>query len=212
MDEMEIYLRPTETIESDHEMIRKSAEKLIADCANDRDRAVALFNFVRDSVRYNIYMVSMYLDDFRASNILDRKKGYCVQKAVLLAALARAAGIPARLTFAKIQNHRISDNLFERLGTKVFPRHGYNQFYLDGRWVSAAATFDRDLCKRGGLPTVEFDGYHDALLPTRDLAGNPYIEYLKDYGPESDLPLEWIIAETAKIWGKEKRAWITRES
>jgi transglutaminase-like putative cysteine protease len=156
-------------------------------------------------------MVSMYLDDFRASATLIRGKGYCVQKAVLLAALGRAAGIPTKLAFAKIRNHRVPAHLIEKIGTNVFPRHGYNQFYLHGKWVSAAATFDKELCQRNRLRTVEFDGAHDATLPKTDLAGNPYIEYLEQYQPQADLPLEGITKEVSKIWGVEKRAWLNKE-
>ena len=39
------------------------------------------------------------------SATLARGYGFCVNKAVLLAALARAVGIPARLGFADVRNH-----------------------------------------------------------------------------------------------------------
>ena len=211
MNEMEIYLKSTEAIDSNHEAIQEAAKKLTSGCTSDVEKAIKLFYFVRDSIRYNVYMISVYLDDFKASTILTRGKGYCVQKAVLLAALGRAASIPTRLAFAKIRNHRVPAHLIEKFGTNIFPRHGYNQFYLNGKWVSAAATFDRVLCQRNGLRTVEFDGVHDATLPKTDLAGNPYIEYLEMYGPQADLPLKWITKEISKIWGTEKRAWLNEK-
>ena len=207
---MEIYLKSTEAIDSDQELIQETAKKLTLGCTNDVEKAINLFYFVRDSIRYNIYMISMYLDDFKASTVLSRGKGYCVQKAVLLAALGRAVNIPARLAFARIKNHRVPAHLIERTGTDIFPRHGYNQFYLNGEWVSMAATFDKELCLKNGLPTVEFDGKHDAILPEIDLAGNLYIEYLEVYQPQADLPLEWITKETSRIWGAEKRAWLNK--
>jgi len=207
---MEIYLKPTEAIDSDQELIQETARNLTLGCTNDTEKAIKLFYFVRDSIRYNIYMISMYLNDFKASTVLSRRKGYCVQKAVLLAALGRALNIPTRLVFASIKNHRVPAHLIERTGTDIFPRHGYNQFYLNGEWVSMAATFDRELCLKNGLPTVEFDGAHDAILPKIDLAGNLYIEYLEVYQPQADLPLEWITRETSRIWGKEKRAWLDK--
>ena len=73
-----------------------------------------------------------------------------------------------------------------------------------------AATFDKELCLKNGLPAVEFDGTHDAILPEIDLAGNPYIKYLEVYQPQADLPLEWITKETSRIWGAEKRAWLNK--
>ena len=211
MNEMEIYLKSTEAINSNHEAIQEVAKKLTSDCTSDIEKAIKLFYFVRDSISYNVYMISMYLDDFKASATLTRGKGYCVQKAVLLAALGRTASVPTRLIFAKIKNHRVSAHLIEQIGTNIFSRHGYNQFYLHGKWVSAAATFDKELCHRNGLRTVEFDGGHDATLPQTDLAGNPYIEYLEIYQPRADLPLAWVTKEISEIWGAEKRAWLCEE-
>ena len=211
MNEMEIYLKPTEAIDSSHEAIQEAAKRLTSGCTSDAEKAIKLFYFVRDSVSYNVYMVSTYRDDFKASTILMWGKGYCVQKAVLLTALGRAANIPTRLTFAKIKNHRLPAHLMEQIGTNIFPCHGYNQFYLNGNWVSAAATFDKKLCQLNGLRIVEFDGVHDAILPETDLAGNPYIEYLEKYGPQADLPSEWITKEVSKRWGVEKRAWLNKK-
>ena len=211
MKNPELYLKPTETIDSEHETIQKTAKKLTHGCTSEVEKAVKLFYFVRDSIHYNAYMVSVYLEDYKASTVLVRGKGYCVQKAVLLTALGRAAGIPSRLVFAKIKNYRLAAHLIERSGTNVNPGHGYNQFFLDGRWVSAAATFDRELCKKNRFRTVEFDGMLDSVLPETDLDGNPHIEYLEKCGPQADLPMEWIREEISKRWGSEKRAWLSEE-
>ena len=210
MDEMDTYLEATEAIDCDSEAIQGLAKELTSGCASDEEKAVKLFYFVRDSIRYNIYMISAYLEDFKASTVLARGKGYCVQKAVLLTALGRAAGIPTRLAFAKIKNSRVPASLLEKTGTNVFPGHGYNQFHLYGKWVSAAATFDKELCQKNGLPPVEFDGVHDALLPESDLAGQPYIEYVELYGPQADVPIDWLRERVSRIWGEDKRAWLTR--
>lgn len=209
---MGAYLSPTFTIESAHEKIREKAAELTRNCSSEKEKAVALFYFVRDAVRYNVYMVSVFIEDFRASRVLEWGKGYCVQKAVLLAALGRAVGIPSRLTFAKIKNHKLPLQVFEWTGTNIFPRHGYNQFFLEGRWVSLAAPFDKDLCEKNGLPTVEFDGTRDAVLPERDLNGEPYIEYLEKFPPKDDLPFDWISERLIRIVGPDKRAWQEKQS
>jgi len=208
--EMGQYLRATSTIEAEHEKIIETATKMTRGCANDEEKAVALFYFVRDSIRYNIYMISVFIEDFKASRILEWGKAYCVQKAVLLTALGRAAGIPSRLVFAKIRNHKLPAHILETMGTNTFPRHGYNQFFLNGRWVSAAATFDKVLCEKNGLPTVEFDGKRDAILPEKDLKGAPYIEYIEKFSPKEDLPFDWIKERVSKIVGPDKRPWLNR--
>ena len=208
---MDSTLKATTAIESDHPRIQALSAELCAGLDAPRERARALFAFVRDRILYNVYMISMHPDDFRASFILEAGKGYCVQKAVLLCALSRAAGIPCRLALAEIRNHRVPPELRRRLGRNVFPGHAYNQFFLDGRWVSATAAFHRDICERVGVPVVTFDGVHDALLPARALDGGPYIEYLQHFGSFDDLPMDFIIQRSSKIWGLEKRAWLRPE-
>jgi transglutaminase-like putative cysteine protease len=208
---MDEYLKATAAIEADHPLIRAKAAELTAGVATDREKAVRLFYFVRDRIPYNLFMISMHPDDFRASFVLETGKGYCVQKAVLLCALARAAGIPSRLALARIRNHRVPPKIRERLGRNEFPGHGYNQFLFDGQWVTAAATFDAKLCSRVGVPVVEFDGRNDAMLPDKALDGSPYIEYVERYGTFDDLPLAFITERTSKIWGKDKRSWLRPE-
>jgi transglutaminase-like putative cysteine protease len=209
--EMGPYLCATSTIDSDHNKIIETATNVIHGCDNDVEKAIGLFYFVRDSIRYNIYMISVFIEDFQASRILEWGKAYCVQKAVLLTALGRAVGIPSRLVFAKIKNHKIPDHIVEMMGTNTFPRHGYNQFFLNGKWVSAAATFDRVLCEKNGLPTVEFDGKRDAILPEKDLQGAPYIEYIEKFPPKDDLPFDWIRERISKIVGPDKRPWWSKD-
>lgn len=211
MNDITQYLKPTRAIDSDHMTIREVAAELTLNCSSEAEKAVKLFNFVRDSIRFNAYMVSAYIEDFIASTILERGKGYCAQKAVLLAALGRAAGIPSRLYFAKIRNYRAHPDVVERLGTNIFSRHGYDQFYLEGRWVTVSPTFDKHLCEKNRLPVVLFDGIYDAVQSETDLDGNPFIEYMEIYGPQADLPFEWISAEVAKFWGPQKRAWLSKK-
>jgi len=204
--DIKIYLKPTFTIESDHKKIIETARNLTRDCLSNKDKAVKLFYFVRDSIPYNIYMISVFIEDFKASRILKWGKGYCVQKAVLLAALGRAVDIPSRLVFASIRNHRVPAHIFQKMGN-LFPRHGYNQFFLNGKWVSAAATFDKNLCKKNGFPTVEFDGEKDAVLPDKDLEGKPFIEYVEKFPPTEDLPFDWIAEMVSERVGPDKRSW-----
>ena len=208
---MDEYLRPTQTMDSDNEQIISCAHELTVGCSLTREKAVNLFSFVRDSISYNLYMISVFKEDFTASKVLEWGKGYCVQKAVLLAALCRASGIPARLAFARIKNHKVPEKIVRLTGTNIFPRHGYTQVFLDGTWLSVAPTFDSALCDKIGAPVVQWDGKSDAVLPAKDLAGGDYIEYVEKFGSHADLPFEWIIQETSKIVGKEKRPWITRE-
>lgn len=206
--DMEIYLRPTETIDCDNGAIREKAQKLTGGLATEWEKARALFYFVRDEIHYNVYMLSTFIEDFRASVVLGRGKGYCVQKAVLLAAMARAAGIPSRLIFAKIRNHKVPVELRKQTGVDHFPSHGYTQLFMNGKWISVTPASDKALCEKTGVPACDFDGKHDASLSPVDLAGNPYVEYLEKYEPQADLPFDWLYGKISPIWG-HKRPWMS---
>lgn len=205
--EHDIYLKPTGTIDSGHPDIRGAAERSTGNCRTDEEKARSLFYFVRDEIHYNVYMLSTFIEDFRASVVLSRKKGYCVQKAVLLAALLRASAIPSRLAFAKIRNHRMPEELRAQTGIDNLPSHGYTQVFLHGTWISVTPAFDRKLCETLNVPACDFDGENDALLSGTDLAGRPYIEYLEKYEPQADLPFEWMHGRIFPIWGA-KRPWV----
>jgi len=97
---MERYLRPTPTFACDNESIKQKAQDLSTGQQKVADKAKSLSYFVRDEIRYNIYMLSDLPEHYRASGILEPGEGFCVKKAVLLAALARVAGIPTRLHLA----------------------------------------------------------------------------------------------------------------
>ncbi len=182
------YLGPTETIESEAEPITELARSLSRD--DPRDQAVALFDWVRDNIRYDPYCAADPPEQYRATAVLERGRGYCVQKAVLLAALGRAAGIPTRLGFADVRNHKIPDKLRELMGTDLFVFHGFVEFYLDGRWVKATPAFDERASSKAGVLPVTLDGTNDAMLHPVDPEGHPFIEYVRSRGTFVDLPLD----------------------
>lgn len=156
------------------------------------EKARRIFYFVRDEIRYNVYSPRSVDSDFKASHVLTKGEGYCVQKAVLLVALARAASIPARLRFAEIRIHHTARSLAEKRGSNVFPCHGLTDLYVSGQWVRATPTYDLEYCKKAGIAPVEFDGLSDALLPLSTLDGKPNVEYIQDRGFFEDLPLNQI--------------------
>jgi transglutaminase-like putative cysteine protease len=186
------YLEATAIFDSDNETIKKKVKQLTQGKNDDIEKAKALFYFVRDEISYNLYTPKHMPEHFKASNTLASGKGYCVQKAVLLITLARAAGIPSRLGCAKIRNHLVPPKVLEKLKTDIFPWHGYAELYLDGKWVKATPAFDIKMCREHRFIPVEFDGRHDARFPDKNLDGKPHIEYLLDRGIFDDVPLDEI--------------------
>jgi transglutaminase-like putative cysteine protease len=134
----------------------------------------------------------------KASTILQRGHGYCVAKAVVLAACLRSQKIPARLGFADVRNHLNTQRLRSLMGTDVFVYHGYTDIFLDGKWVKATPAFNLELCTNFNVKPLEFDGTRDSIFHPFDQSGQRHMEYVKDHGAFADLPWEIILAESMK--------------
>lgn len=187
-------------VDSDEPAVRAFAERTVEGRADDRERAVALFLAVRDGWRYDPYSSTSEPDDYRASTVLRRSSAYCIPKSVLLTALCRAVGIPARLGFADVRNHLQSAKMRERMGTDLFVYHGYSEIWLDGRWHKVSSAFNKEMCERFGTKVLEWDGIGDALLHPFDASGNRHMEYVNQRGSFADLPFDEIMAAFDEVY------------
>ncbi|MBM3141850.1 MAG: transglutaminase family protein [Chloroflexi bacterium] len=201
MDQMERYLKSTATIDSDNPSIKEKAQNLIRGKRETTDKAKSLFFWVRDEIKYNPFVPLEVLENYRASKTLERGQGFCVEKAAVLAAFARAVGIPARLHLADIRNYLISDRLLKVMGTNLFSYHGYTELYIKGTWVKATPAFDLKMCQENRIIPVEFDGKNDAIFPSHNMDGKLHIEYAADHGHRVDVPVDEILAAWLKHYG-----------
>jgi transglutaminase-like putative cysteine protease len=134
--------------------------------------------------------------------VLQNGYGHCIAKAVLLAACARAIGVPARLGFADVKNHLTSARLRDLMESDVFAWHGYTELYLDGKWVKATPAFDLALCERAKVKPLEFDGTEDSIYHPLDVEGRKHMEYLKQRGTYLDVPLAEIVPTYIAMYPK----------
>jgi len=189
----EEYLRPTEFIDSTSPAVRAFAEKAVQGASTPVEKAVRLYYAVRDGIYYDPYRIEMTREAFRASVILSKGYGFCVAKAIVLAAACRAQGIPARLHFADVRNHLTTERLKRIMKTDIFHYHGYNDLCPEGRWVKVTPTFNKLLCERFKVRALEFDGGNDAVFHPFDMEGRRHMEYIVDHGSFADVPYEKII-------------------
>jgi transglutaminase-like putative cysteine protease len=188
---MNEYLQPGRFVDSAHPTLIRFARQH-ARGADDRERAVALYYAVRDSVRYNPFQNFMADATYRASACLEQNRGWCVSKAALLAAAARAAGIAARVGFADVKNHLTTPELTAKMGTDLFVYHGYTELYLDGKWVKATPAFNLSLCTRFRVKPLEFDGRDDSIFHPFDEDDRRHMEYVRWRGEYADVPADEI--------------------
>ena len=185
--------RPTPTIESTHADVAHFARQQIGDAASDIEQSIRLYYGVRDFIRYDPYQIDLTIEGMKASATLATRHGWCVSKAVLLAACCRSLGIPARLGFADVRNHLSTERMRQLMRTDIFYWHGYTEMRLAAKWVKATPAFNRELCEKFRLLPLEFDGQNDSLYHPYDAQGNRHMEYVNHRGAYSDLPMEEII-------------------
>jgi len=119
--------------DDDHTLVRETAQRLVRGRETARDKLRALFYYVRDEIRFGY---PMQADLVTASETIRLGYGYCNTKATLLVALARAAGLRARIHFSTIDKE-IQKGMFPQWVFKRFPdelSHSWVEVEIDGRW------------------------------------------------------------------------------
>ncbi len=203
-----MYLDPTAYIDSDHPDVVAYARRVVGDAETPREKAVRLYHAVRDDILYDPYRITLTLDGMRASSVLHTKQGWCVNKAVLLAAVARAVGIPARLAFADVRNHLTTKRLADTMETDVFAYHGTTEMLIDGEWVRCTPAFNASLCRKFGVDPLDWDGTTDSLFQPMTNSGEQFMEYVADRGHHADLPLDDIIATFQERYPEASKQWV----
>ena len=188
---MNEYLSTARYIDSADSRVIAFAEANVTG-RGERERAVSLYYAVRDEIRYNPFLDFSKREVFRASAVLEAGEGFCVGKASLLAACARAVGIEARVGFADVKNHLTTPRLAETMGSDLFVYHGYTDLRLDGKWVKATPAFNLALCTRFRVKPLEFDGRADSIFHPFDEDDRRHMEYLRDRGVYADVPVDEI--------------------
>jgi hypothetical protein len=122
------FLQADALIQSDDPAIRQTAADITAPGGTPREQAERLMRWVYENIDKKP-VVSMP----NALSTLTHRQGDCNEHAMLLAALARAAGLPAQ----------VETGLVYRRGKFFY--HAWNRIYAGG-WITADATF-------GQMPT-----------------------------------------------------------
>lgn len=136
------YLSASEKIESTHPEIISLAEKLTAGKEGNYEKARAIYEFVRDYIKYNSNSPHR---NKGALNALKTAEGVCEDYAALFVALSRAANIPARQINGFADPNATGEVWDVSTGEIVSLsgyRHSWAEFYDGSRWVVVDPTFD----------------------------------------------------------------------
>ena len=91
------YLAASKNCEVNDAKIKKLVAKLIKGCKTEKEKANAIFKYIRDTLSYSFY----YNTKYGAAGTLKVKKGNCVDHAHLTVAMFRAAGLATRYVHGK---------------------------------------------------------------------------------------------------------------
>lgn len=158
----EAYLAASTYISHDDPNVRRLLSQALAkesDAASLSERAETLRAFV------NRYLVEKDLNTLlaTAAEVAETRSGDCTEHAVLLTALLRAAGIPARVVTGLVYAERFAG------ASQIFGYHMWSQALIDGRWIDLDATLDGS---RFDATHIAFatSALDDERTATRDIA------------------------------------------
>ncbi len=207
------YLEPTAIIDSDHPDVEAFALRAGGETDDPIACAMGLYRAVRDEIWYDPYAPFHLPEHYRASFVLNRGRGFCIPKASLLCAAARARRIPARIGFANVRNHLATRQLLDYLGSDLFVYHAFVELYLDGKWVKATPAFNRELCARHQVAPLEFNGRDDSIFQPYNAQRHKFMEYVAFLETCHDVPLDRILAAWELTYGRERvRSWIDSQT
>lgn len=186
------YLEATYYLDFDNEIIQNLIIDFKGDTISSKEKAIELYNKVRDYWKYDPYSISFSKENYRASTIAQKSSGNCVEKSILLIACLRAVGIPARLHLGKVKNHIAVERLTQKFGSNELTPHGMVNVKLGQKWLKMSPAFNTSLCEKFNVAPLEFDGENHSFLQQYNNEGNLFMEYTDDYGFFEDVPLEFM--------------------
>ena len=121
--DLQKYLKETKNCQVTNSQIQALAKSITSGKSSTYDKAVAIFNWVRDNIAYSFY----YNSAKGAVGTLTSRSANCCDTSNLLVALERAAGIPAEYVHGYC---KFSDGWYGHVWTKI---------WVNGKWYTADA-------------------------------------------------------------------------
>ena len=136
-------LKPTANAQSNDPRIKELASNITKGAATKYEKAVRIYDWVRDNLDYSFY----YNTKYGAIKTLKKKEGNCVDLSHLIVALSRAAGIPARYVHvtAKFASGHVCGHVFVQVYINgkwynLDASNNINEFNIINNWYKATAT------------------------------------------------------------------------
>jgi len=129
---MQQYLKETNIVNYSDSIIIQLAKDLAKDCKNDAEVAKNCFVFVRDEIHHSGDYKNT-ITTYKASEVLEHKTGWCYAKAILLAALLRANGIPTAFCYQRLSCSEYEEGMYCLHGLNAIYLKEYGWYRVDAR-------------------------------------------------------------------------------
>lgn len=179
------YLEETDTIDYKNPIIQDKVEEIKRTSQSQLSYIENSYRFVRDEIPHS-WDIRSEIGSRKASEVLMNKTGICWTKSCLLAALLRANGIPAGISYQSLTRADDDDS-------EGYIIHALNTIYIKelNKWIRLDA--------RGNKENVhaEFSLYEERLaFPIRSLLGE--VDY-RDNNTDLDERLITVLKESKSI-------------
>lgn len=195
---MSTFLEETHSLNFNHPDFKQFLKKFNFG-KNSTDNAKEIYYKIRDYFLYDPYHLDLSKKTLVASEIINKKRAWCVEKALIMVACCRAIGIPARFGFAIVTNHIGVEKLTNYLRRHEIVFHGYAEVFLENKWSKCTPAFDSRVCRLSGVSTLDWDGKNDSMFQEFE-NGKKFMEYLHFYGEFADIPFELMHQEMKKYY------------
>jgi len=161
------FRRPNNQLQSDNEKVVAAAKAAVGDATDPWQKAVRIEKWVFQNLKEKNF--SRAFDN--AAVVAETLEGDCTEHGVLLAAMARAVGIPSRVATGLVYA--------DRLG--AFGYHLWTEVYINGRWVPLDGTLGRGHASPTHIKITDssldgVDGYTATFLPVVPVLGRLKLE------------------------------------
>lgn len=197
---LDAYLTPAEFIDSNNPAVIDYAHQVTNGLKYDTEKAVELFYSVRDDFKFDLGHIDLHPSKLKASALVKRGIGTDIEKSTLLAAAARAVGIPSRVSFANLRSNLTAEQLGNVLQSDMLVFHSYVELWMGNHWVKLSPAFNREACDYLGLPPLDFGIPEEKVFKKHHKRKHKYLKYVHDYGDFPDLPYDLYISELRKYY------------
>ena len=145
---------PNALVQSDDPLVVKMSQEAKGDEKDPWQAAIAMESYVSGHMTRSGFSTAFA----SAAEVAKSREGDCTEHAVLLAAMARAAGIPARVAMGLVYYQE----------ARAYAYHMWTEVHVDGRWIPLDATLGK-----GGIGAA-----HLKVAQTNLKGASPYVGFL----------------------------------